>query len=86
VLLYTDGVLDVESRTGERFRLDRLRKTLAGSFDTAQSVVDAIVSSVTQFRGGVPLGDDLTLVAVQLQARLAQPPAREVRRPVTAPA
>jgi serine phosphatase RsbU (regulator of sigma subunit) len=86
VLLYTDGVLDVESPAGQRFRLDRLRATLEGGFETAQSVVDAILASVKTFSAGIPLGDDLTLVAVQLQARPAQPPARDVRRPAALPA
>ena len=84
-VLYTDGVLDAESATGERFGSARLRETLVGEFDSAQSVVDAILSGIDRFTRGHPLGDDLTLVAVQVQSRGAAEPAA-TRRPAGATA
>jgi len=86
LLLYTDGVLDAESKAGERFTLDRLRQSLRGSFDSAQAMVDAVLGAVDEFTAGSPLGDDLTLVAIQLQPPPVAPPAREIRRPVVTPA
>jgi serine phosphatase RsbU (regulator of sigma subunit) len=75
LLLYTDGVLDATSPAGERFGHERLRRRLYGSFDSAQHVVDALVESVTGFRSGCDLCDDLTLVAIQLQPTPAAQPA-----------
>lgn len=74
LLLYTDGVVDAESPTGERFGLDRLRRSLYGRPDGAQSVVDGVVKNVNRFRDDHPLCDDLTLVAIQLQPKLVTAP------------
>jgi len=80
LLLYTDGVLDAESPAQERFTLDRLRQNLNGAFDGAQEVVETVVDAVDAFRGGQPLGDDLTLVAIQLQPEFAAPRGPRSRR------
>jgi serine phosphatase RsbU (regulator of sigma subunit) len=69
LLLYTDGVADAESRKGDRFGADRLRQAIRQSTGDAQQLVRTIVKSIDQFRSGQPLGDDLTMVAIQLQPR-----------------
>jgi sigma-B regulation protein RsbU (phosphoserine phosphatase) len=71
VLLYTDGVVDVESSNGVRFGIDRLRQSLYGQSAGAQHVIRAVLKQIDAFRGKVPLGDDLTMVAVQLQQTFA---------------
>jgi serine phosphatase RsbU (regulator of sigma subunit) len=86
ILLYTDGVFDAESPTRERFGMDRLRNSLRGAAETAQAHVDAILRSIDKFRAGYPLCDDLTLVAIQLQAQPAAGPSARRRVPVPAPA
>lgn len=78
LLLYTDGVIDAQSPTGERYGLDRLRRSIYGRLDGAQSVVDAVVNNVNRFRDDCPLCDDLTLVAIQLQPKPAAEPAMTV--------
>lgn len=67
LLLYTDGVVDVQAENGERFDPEGLQRLLAGHFDSAQSMVDRVVEGVNAFRGRRELADDLTLVAVQMQ-------------------
>jgi serine phosphatase RsbU (regulator of sigma subunit) len=69
LLLYTDGVVDAESRKSDRFGADRLRDAVRQSTGDAAHLVRAIVKSIDQFRSGQPLSDDLTMVAIQLQPR-----------------
>ena len=71
LLLYTDGVLDVESPTGSRFGIDRVRQSLYGQSAGAEEVIQAVVKQIDAFRGKIPLGDDLTMVAIQLQRAFA---------------
>lgn len=66
-LLYTDGVTDVVSPSGDRFSDDRLRESLHGRFDAAQTIIDATIGALNDFRRDRELADDLTLVAIQLQ-------------------
>jgi phosphoserine phosphatase RsbU/P len=87
LLLYTDGVLDAEAATGGRFGSARLCEALAGTFDSAQSLIDAVLAEINRFTRGCPLGDDLTLVAVQVQPRPAAEPALgDTRHPAGATA
>jgi serine phosphatase RsbU (regulator of sigma subunit) len=72
LLLYTDGVIDVQNPAGERFGDQRLHRSLNGRFDTAQDVLKAALDAVTDFRAGTELTDDLTFVAIQLQAAPAR--------------
>ena len=68
LLLYTDGVVDAVAASGERFKLERLRKCLnADASGSPQSMLDAVMEAVDVFRHGHDLSDDLTLVAIQLQ-------------------
>ena len=66
LLLYTDGVIEARSGTGEHFNVTRLRRALEGGHATAQGMIDAVISAVDEFRGNEELADDLTLVALQL--------------------
>jgi serine phosphatase RsbU (regulator of sigma subunit) len=67
LLLFTDGVIEARSDSGEHFALGRLRTALAGRHATARQMIDAVMEAVDNFRGGRDLLDDLTLVAFQLQ-------------------
>ena len=78
LVLYTDGVVDAQNEHGERFSVEGLAKSLYGRYEHAQAIIDAVVRAVDEFRGEQPIPDDLTLVAVQLQAVAVphrQPPA-----------
>jgi len=78
LLLYTDGVVECLGTDGSRFGSDGLQRTLYGKYDSAQAILDRVVTAVDAFRGELELTDDLTLVAVQMQAsrvRLEKVPA-----------
>jgi serine phosphatase RsbU (regulator of sigma subunit) len=70
ILLYTDGVVDVQSETGSRLEAAGFRGLLNRKFDSAQSMIDHIVAQIAAFRGKRALGDDLTLVAIQVKSAL----------------
>jgi serine phosphatase RsbU (regulator of sigma subunit) len=68
LLLYTDGVVECLGTGGTRFSTDGLQRTLYGRYHSAQAILDRVIAAVDAFRGGLELTDDLTLVAIQLQA------------------
>jgi serine phosphatase RsbU (regulator of sigma subunit) len=67
LLLYTDGVSEAVSSTGQRFNTEGLLNSLHGKFDSAKAVVQTVLDAVAEFRAGRDLADDLTVVAIQLQ-------------------
>lgn len=69
LLLYTDGVVETEDRSGNRLRTEGLQSSLAGPMENAEQLLQRAVSAVNTFRRGEHLRDDLTLVAVHLNAR-----------------
>ena len=77
LLLYTDGVTDVQSPTGERLSIEGLCGSLFGRFDSATALVEAATDAIETFRLGREAEDDLTLVAVQL----APTPAKSETKP-----
>jgi serine phosphatase RsbU (regulator of sigma subunit) len=68
LLLYTDGVVECSSVNGSRFSDEGLKRALYGKYENAQAMLDRVIHAVDAFRGDRELGDDLTLVAIQLQA------------------
>jgi hypothetical protein len=75
VVLYTDGITDAQSASGERFGDRRLLAAIeAARAGSAPDVVDSIRGAVDRFQAGMVPADDVTLVAI---GRLA--PARRPR-------
>jgi serine phosphatase RsbU (regulator of sigma subunit) len=67
VVLYTDGVIEAQSRTGEFFSPDRLVSTVrANRGMTAQELVSAIHRSVVTFTSSAELQDDFTLMVMKV--------------------
>jgi serine phosphatase RsbU (regulator of sigma subunit) len=64
-------VVDVESAKGTRFGTERLQQSLYGQSGGAEDAIRAVLKQVDAFRGKIPLGDDLTMVAIQLQQTFA---------------
>ena len=65
LLLYTDGVTDAMTSTGERFGKDRMLTTIeAARGGSAHDIVGALSSAVSGFCEGVVPADDVTIVAV----------------------
>ena len=75
LLMYTDGVVDTLSPAGQRFTAKGIERAfsgeVAGGSVSAQGLLQGVVRAVERFRGPQELGDDLTLVAVQGQAKSA---------------
>jgi hypothetical protein len=75
LLLYTDGVLDVEGPHGKRFGKQGLREAMgAGRPESAQAMIDEVLDRINAFRGAADLPDDLTLVGIQLAATPSEQP------------
>lgn len=65
LLLYTDGVTETFSESGETFGDERLLETLSQVGDcTSQSVIEKVQDSLHAFRGNTPPSDDVTLVSI----------------------
>lgn len=66
VILYTDGILEAENETGDRFREHRLRETILSlRGEGAEAIVEGIVGAVEQFVGAAPQHDDQTLIVLK---------------------
>ena len=65
----TDGILDAVNSDGVAFGRQRVSDVIgAHRGATAGAIVDAIFDAVTEHRGPVPQGDDMTAVAVRVTA------------------
>ena len=63
LLLYTDGVPEATNASGEQYSEQRLRNLLESSHGSADDLLKAIVSSVTDFTQDAPQHDDITMLA-----------------------
>lgn len=70
VVLYTDGVIEALTPSGEQYGPDRLSAAVAASPRGARSIVNAIIGDVRAFEHGRPQSDDVTVVCFE---RTAQP-------------
>jgi sigma-B regulation protein RsbU (phosphoserine phosphatase) len=69
LLLYTDGLTEARSSTGEMFGIARLSEALQRCRHlSARQAVDAIVEDVTRWHGASDFVDDLTLVVARKEA------------------
>ena len=73
ILLYTDGVTDIQSPAGARLESEGLLKCVYGRFDNASTLLQATSDAIESFRAGRESSDDVTLVAVQLSATPTEP-------------
>jgi serine phosphatase RsbU (regulator of sigma subunit) len=79
LLLYTDGVTDVQAPNDSRLGNEGLLKSMPARSANAQAALDSLVSAVNAFRGPREIGDDLTLVVLHLNAP-AKSPARKTEQ------
>jgi serine phosphatase RsbU (regulator of sigma subunit) len=88
VVLYTDGITDVQAPNGDRLGIDGFARSLYGRFSNAAALVDAALDAVDGYRVGREPADDLTVVAVQLTCASATgaAPLPESAPPLAAPA
>lgn len=66
LVLYTDGVVETESPTGEQYSATRLATIVRSRMQqSANELIESVYASVTQFRGTTPQADDMTLVMLK---------------------
>lgn len=66
VIIYSDGVTEAQSLSGEFFGRKRLRETAsARAAGGCQEMHDAVQSAVTAFTQGAPQSDDITVVVLE---------------------
>jgi serine phosphatase RsbU (regulator of sigma subunit) len=66
LVIYSDGVSEAVSPTGEEFGPTRLYEVVARNMDaSAAGIRDRIESALTKFSQGTPAADDITLVIVK---------------------
>ncbi len=69
LLLYTDGVSEAESPTGEQYGTRRLEQCLKRVADgSAHEILKGVVDEVTAYAGEHGMNDDLTLVVVKVRS------------------
>jgi sigma-B regulation protein RsbU (phosphoserine phosphatase) len=68
VVLYTDGVTDAVNDRNEEFGLERLLGIIRSGRDlSAEHLLERILREVSNFTGGQPSFDDLTLMVLKVQ-------------------
>jgi sigma-B regulation protein RsbU (phosphoserine phosphatase) len=66
LVLYTDGVSEAESPSGEQFGLARIEETLGRlAHRTAREILEGLIGAVRAFAGERGQNDDLTLLVVK---------------------
>ncbi len=68
LLLYTDGVTEAVSRSGEPFGCTRLTETLAAAPEDPEAILERLRAALTVHQEGVRQRDDQTVVVLQLVA------------------
>lgn len=66
LLLYTDGLIESVSTSGEEFGIERLCEMLiAHREESAQNLVNSITAEADRFTAGTSQMDDITLIAIE---------------------
>ncbi len=69
-IFFTDGVYECANPDGEEYGLARMEKVLqANIYKSTPEILDALIQSIDTFTKGVPLEDDLCLVAVDVTTK-----------------
>ena len=72
LFLYTDGITEAQNARNEEFGEDRLDEKLANLQQaSAREIVNEVVDAVHHFAGDTPQSDDITCVALRLNATLS---------------
>ena len=73
LVIYSDGVTEAASPSGEEFGVTRLYEVVSRNIEaSAAGVRDRIESALTKFSQGTQAADDITLVIVKRQAETKQ--------------
>jgi CheY-like chemotaxis protein/anti-sigma regulatory factor (Ser/Thr protein kinase) len=66
LLVYSDGLIETESKAGEPFGMERLSEALVGG--APETRLARLVSTVSKYRGMAAMADDVAAILVQRQA------------------
>jgi serine phosphatase RsbU (regulator of sigma subunit) len=67
IVFYTDGIVEAMNKKDEIYGFDRLQQVIKISkADTAEALMNDIITSVSDFTGDAPQHDDLTLIVVDV--------------------
>lgn len=70
VLIYTDGISEAQDEEGKFFNSDRIYATIEErKFNSANSLVYALLDSVTDFRKNAPQSDDITMLCYRRKTK-----------------
>jgi sigma-B regulation protein RsbU (phosphoserine phosphatase) len=68
IIIGTDGVHESRNENGEMFSLSRLHKIIhKNAAESAETIQNAIITTLRRFQGDAPQEDDITLVIVKLK-------------------
>ena len=63
LLFYTDGLIDIQDRTGKRFTVNRLHQLLIDNNQlSAEDIKEKLVEEIYSFSDGTPFPDDVSLI------------------------
>lgn len=66
LVLYTDGIHEARNAADVMYGRDRIMKVVTANADApASTVVNALVADLREFKNGLPLEDDVTLVVIR---------------------
>lgn len=72
VIAYTDGVTEAMNRENGLYTSERLfEKVRTGALSSAEGIVEDILASVNEYSAGLPLADDVTVLAVLFKKPLS---------------
>ena len=69
ILLYTDGVTEAQSRSGELFGEERVRETLNNMTGSPSEIVAALRKKLGEFADGAEQSDDITMLVLDYFGR-----------------
>jgi sigma-B regulation protein RsbU (phosphoserine phosphatase) len=65
VVFYTDGIVEAMDKNQQIYGFERLQAVIKSSpAETAEALMNDIISSVSDFTGAAPQHDDLTIIVV----------------------
>ena len=66
LLLYTDGIHEAHNAEDAMYGRERIKKVMAANADApASTLVNALMADLREFKDGLPLEDDVTLVVIK---------------------
>ena len=66
LVMYTDGITEAKSPSGEEFGMHRLRQCIATAPASADACLAVIQQAVEKHRGTTPANDDVTLLVIEI--------------------